>query len=389
MDHKQMTLGQGNRLSLTLDELSRYQNQCAKHFSFSLTLACPLSCKHCLVGAGPDQGHTTMPFEDAQVYASQMEELYTCGVRSIGFTGGEALLASKQVGVISQKAAEAGLVCGIVTSGYFFRDERAIRTLVKKYPGIQVWNLSIDAYHLEFVAKEQIKLAYEVIKSMGLKVDLRLTYHAPATDMDQEILDYLQSFAEPDDLSCQKIRKYGRARELDMPGEPENIHWTRPCVTQGVVIRYDGSVAPCCCSLVESRLHPFQFGNARERKLKDIYRDFMCHPLLQHIRLLGFSELIRWLTDSSYFEELPDYLPDDICDLCPVLFNHPTISRYLDYKAATPENVLRTAVATFRLMQEKYMLEDALDRFIHLRGKLEGYEQACELLQHPENFSVY
>ncbi|WP_066633685.1 radical SAM/SPASM domain-containing protein [Desulfolucanica intricata] len=378
-----------NRISLTQDQLALFQNFGAKHISFSVTLACPLSCKHCIVGAGPHMQHTTMPLEHAEFYASQMKELAEQGVKSIGFTGGEPLLASKQVALISEKAAAAGLDCGIVTSGFFAEDKQTIIKLAKKYPAIKIWDISIDAYHVKYVAKNKIKLVYQVLNSLGLKANLRFTYHIPMTEQDRELYDFLKTFAEPNDLFSQKLRNYGRAGSINMTLQPENVNWNKPCMTPGLVIRYDGSVAPCCCSLVESRKHPFQFGSALERRLTDIHRDYMCHPLLQHIRILGFSELMRWLVDTDYFYELPEQLPVDICDLCPVIFEHPDISKYLYRRASKPDNILRTAVAAFRVLQERVMLEEAVKKFSNLRDRPEGYELACELLKNPDKYSLY
>ncbi len=76
------------RVTMTLDELGKMQAVAGIHLTFSLTLACPLSCAHCIGDASPDKGKTTMPVEIARHYAEQMPELFDHGIRIIGLTAG-------------------------------------------------------------------------------------------------------------------------------------------------------------------------------------------------------------------------------------------------------------------------------------------------------------
>ena len=47
------TMEPNPKLALTLRELSACQHLARTHITFSLTLACPLKCAHCIVDAGP------------------------------------------------------------------------------------------------------------------------------------------------------------------------------------------------------------------------------------------------------------------------------------------------------------------------------------------------
>ncbi|MBI3950746.1 MAG: radical SAM protein [Acidobacteria bacterium] len=372
------------RARLTLNELAKVQSIAAKHITFSLTLACPLKCAHCIVGAGPDKGYTTMPVEVARNYAAQMPALYAHGIRYISFTGGEPLLARAQLRILSTAAAEAGMECGVVTAAHWATGESITRRVVESFPGIHLWDLSVDAYHSNFVSLEKIRIAHQAIKSLGRCASLRFTYHDPLTDEDREILKFLGTFAEESEIFSQKIRKAGRGKDLGIPDSHKFHPWRKPCITQGMVVRYDGSLGPCCISLVEERRHPFQLGDARNRPLTEIHTHYMSLPLLQLIRLIGFMEVMQWLEEADLNKELPGSLPDDVCDLCPMLFTNPRITEYLTNRVAKPENRLRIAVLASRLLGEHQMLQRTVRELREGASEIEGFELAAALAVQPD-----
>lgn len=364
---------------MRLDQLAGVQSVAATHVTFSLTLACPLKCAHCIVEAGPEKGYTTMPVEIARQYAEQMPELAARGIHTLSFTGGEPLLAREQLRVISNAAAEHGMDCGVVTAAHWSPNEEAALKVIESLPAINVWDISIDSYHEDFVSFNNVRVAYEAARKAGRQATIRFTYHDPLTEDDRRILDFIYSFADEPHICSQKVRTVGRGDELGIAGSHKFHPWTKPCVTQGMVVRYDGTLAPCCVNLVEARQHPFQFGDSRLRPLADIHADFMSHSLLQLIRVIGFVDLMRWLDDAGLADDLPEDLPDDVCDLCPMLFTNARLASYLADRASRPENRLRIAVLASRLLGEHEMLHRVVNELKDQGNEIEGYESAAAL----------
>jgi pyruvate-formate lyase-activating enzyme len=331
------------------------------------------------VDAGPELRTTTMPAEIAYHYAEQMPELFRHGIRIVSFTGGEPLLAREQLKVLSSAAAEAGMTTGVVTACHWATSVDSARRIIESLPGIDVWDMSIDSYHEEFLNFDRVRTAYEVVKSVGKRGILRFTYHDPLSSSDKRILKFIDGFAEATDVCSQRIRSVGRAS--DLPIIQANGHPTlaKPCWTKGLVVRYDGTMAPCCISLVEDRQHPFQFGDARRRPLAEIHADYMSHPLLQMIRVIGFGEVLRWLKEAGVDEDLLGPMPEDVCDLCPKIMSNGTLGEYLASRAAEPHNRLRIAILASRLLGEHTMLQRTVRELSSQAERIEGFELAAEM----------
>jgi len=368
---------------MTLNELADFQAIAGHHVTFSMTLACPLRCEHCIVSASPDLGHTTMPVEIAAHYAAQMPELAASGIRSLSFTGGEPFLARRQVKLLSDAAAAVGIGCGVVTAGHWGKSRRLADELVASFPGITSWDVSIDAYHLDWVTLKTVTTAVEAARDAGNSVTIRFSYRDPPTDLDLEILAHVRSIRGVK-VASQRIRTEGRAVELELEASTKYSPWVKPCLTQGRVIRYDGSVAPCCLNLVETRKHAFQFGDARTRPLAQVHDDFLSHPLLQLIRAVGFSEIWGWLQDDELTAELTGPLPDDACDLCSYLMRNPAIVKYLQERAAVPEIEARIAMLVSRLFGEDRMAKRLVERWradpTTRPSGLDGYEDYVDAM---------
>jgi organic radical activating enzyme len=348
--------------AMSLVELADFQSIAGHHITFSLTLACPLKCAHCIVNAGPDLKSTTMPVEVARQYASQMPDLAKIGIRSLSFTGGEPFLARQQVKLLTEAAAENGMNCGIVTAGHWATNPENARKLVAEFQAISNWDVSIDSYHLDWIEIQTAVNAIEAARDAGRKVTIRFSYTDPPNETDKRIWDTIHGIKGVK-IASQRVRTEGRAAKLDLLPQEKYSPWIKPCLTQGMVVRYDGTIAPCCLNLVEARSHPFQFGDARERKLAEVHGDFQSHPLLQLIRVLGFSELWRWIEEDGLSSQLPAALPDDSCDLCSLLMRKPAIADYLAQRAARPDVEARIAMLASRVLGEHVMAQKLSERW--------------------------
>jgi len=364
---------------LTSAELVQEQSSATKHLTFSLTLACPLKCAHCIVEAGPDKGHTTMPLEIAQWYASQMKELYDYGIRMISFTGGEPFMARPQLKVMSDACADAGMFNGVVTAAQWATSPRPAKRLVEAFPGIHLWDISLDTYHGEFVAFERVRTAYETVRECGRRAMIRFAYHDPLTPEDQKAMEFVDSFADPYDICTQRVRSVGRAADRPVIESQDQRTFVKPCMTKGLVIRYDGSTSPCCTNLVEERRHPFQFGDPRLRPLRDMHIDYVTNPLLQMIRVLGFGEIVEWLKKAGLESVLPEQMPQDVCDLCPHIMTNKIAANLVSELCARPDNRLKIAVLADQVLGEPEMLRRTVEELRANSENVDGLALAATL----------
>jgi hypothetical protein len=99
----------------------------------------------------------------------------------------------------------------------------------------------------------------------------------------------------------------------------------------------------------------------------------MCYPLLQLMRVIGFSELMHWLEESDVHDELAGPLPNDVCDLCPLLFTNRTIADLLKDRANIPENQMKIALLARKILGEPMMLKRVVEEFRYRSDSLEGF----------------
>lgn len=343
------------QVALTLEQLTACQHLAATHITFSLTLACPLKCAHCIVDAGPEKSHTTMPLEIAERYAAQMQDLADYGVKGVSFTGGEPFVARLQLSRMAEAAGRAGLQVSVVTAAHWAGTEARAKALVERFPAIACWDISYDAHHQPWVGISHIKNATSAIRAAGRKATVRVTYSDPMTDADRNVMAELHSIAETDCVA-QSMRPVGRGAELHERVDHGWTPWIKPCLTQGMVIRYDGSVAPCCLNMVESRAHPFDFGDPSRIQLTELHRRFASDPLLQLIRAIGFSQIREWVCEEGLEHLLPDPVPEEVCELCTAVLHQPKLAQLAMRRATAGDTPLRVAIITAKVLGEHTML---------------------------------
>lgn len=343
------------KVSLTLEELAACQHLASTHITFSLTLACPLQCAHCIVGAGPDKTKTTMPLEIAEHYATQMSALAERGIEGICFTGGEPFVARRQLTVMAEAAAANGIDVSVVTAAHWAKSAERSKQLVALFPMISCWDVSYDAHHTPWVDITMIAHAVGAIRGEGHTANIRVTYSDPLTEADFAVMQQLREINE-EDCVAQAMRPVGRGADIHVSTGHGWNPWVKPCLTQGMVVRYDGTVSPCCLNLVESRGHPFDFGDPRRINLAEVHRNFATDPLLQLIRVLGFGPIQEWAAEEGLDHLLPDPVPEEVCELCTAVMHQPELAQMATRRANADDAQIKIAVLAAKLLGETEML---------------------------------
>jgi hypothetical protein len=227
--------------------------------------------------------------------------------------------------------------------------------IVARFPAIRCWDISYDAHHRPWVGIAHIGNAARAIRAAGRKATVRVTYSDPMTAADVEVMQELQAIGETECVA-QAMRPVGRGEAMTVPADHGWNPWIKPCLTQGMVVRYDGTVAPCCLNLVESRRHPFDFGDPRRIDLAEVHRNFATDPLLQLIRALGFGPIRDWAIEEGLAQLLPDPLPEEVCGLCTSIMHTPALAEMAMRRATSTDVPLKIAVLAAKVLRETEML---------------------------------
>jgi pyruvate-formate lyase-activating enzyme len=349
----------GMGVSLTPEQLSALQSLSARHVAFSVTEACPLNCRHCIVNTTSVADHSRyLPLEKAREYACEMVALRRRGVEYVSFTGGEPLLAAEQLRIISEAAAVVGMHCTVVTSCHWARSKTAARRRVESFPHIHGWHLSTDIFHLEYVPVENVIRAADAAVAKERSVMVRMAAPIPLPDEHHRLRQTLVERLPKDvPVFVQPVTRMGRgatiATEVATCGSPA---W--PCIPNGMVVRHDGTVAPCCAGLVDQRKgHPFQYLTAASAGVVGAHDSWCKDPLLQLIRTVGFAPLLQWLKELYPDHELLKQTPRHPCECCVSLWRNPTVGVELRRRAELPDNRAKIAQLTALLFEEHFMGE--------------------------------
>ncbi|MCC7418249.1 MAG: radical SAM protein [Acidobacteria bacterium] len=344
---------------LTTEQLTGLQALSARHVAFSLTEACPLACRHCIVSTVPVADTTRyLSVEAAERYAGELPELAARGVVRISFTGGEPMLARRQLEILSRAAVASGMTCTIVTACHWAATPAAARQHIRHFDAIEHWHLSTDIYHLEFAPMEVVLHAAREAIGAGRKALVRMAAPVPLPAEHQALYSALLEQLPPGvGIAVQPVTRNGRGAAIatDVPaaGVPA---W--PCIPNGMVVRHDGTVAPCCAGLVDQRDgHPFQYPRADRAGLAAAHDRWCTDPLLQLIRTVGFAPVLQWVDEMFPDHPMAAAAPRHPCECCVRLWTSPPVAAAVRQRAERPENSAKIAELAAAIFGETFMQE--------------------------------
>ena len=296
-----------------------------------------------------------MPLDVAERYAAELPSLARRDVRFISFTGGEPLLAPKQIHVLSAAAVACGMSCTVVTGCHWAESDAAARRVMERYADISTWHLSTDVFHEEFVPRENVVRAAKAAIAANRTVTVRMAASLPLSAEHQEIvLDLQERLPQGVPIVVQPLTPMGRARDIDSEGATASVPaW--PCMPNGMVVRYDGTVAPCCAGLVDERDgHPFRYPLATEG-LAEAHSRWCTDPLLQLIRSVGFAPVLGWVAESFPEHPFATEVPRHPCDTCVALWRDPEVTAEIRRRADLSQNRAKVAELTEAVFGETHM----------------------------------
>jgi pyruvate-formate lyase-activating enzyme len=327
--------------TLENSQLIHIQKSSHQHIAFNITKSCPLKCRHCITSSkvhifGDDT--RAMPIDITEKCASELQDLRLQGVRRISFTGGEPLLATRQLHILCKSAAKAEIECTIVTSGYWAASKEAANFIVESFPEISVWHLSTDIFHQEFVPLGHILNALNAISNHGRKAVVRMTISDPPTKEEEDVYEIARSHVPMEiPLVVQHIANTGRAYSIDTGVDVKDMpSW--PCIPSGMMVNSDGTISPCCSCLAVTRSSCFSyFGNVKSQGLARMYKAWLDDPLLQLMQAVGLVPLLQWVYEAFPDRENDIYVSRNPCICCLKLFSDQAICEELRRRVDPPE----------------------------------------------------
>lgn len=311
--------------NLNLEQFTNLQKTARRHIVFSLTELCPFECRHCLVGSNDKtKKKLTMPLATVKRYVQDFVILAKMNVDRISITGGEPLLCPDHIKLLSYGALEQGMFCTVVTGCYWAVSDEAARRTVSEFSAVSCWHLSVDVFHEEFLPREYVAMAAEAVLAAGKQPVFRLTA-VKGDKVSQDIYEYLKRVLPEVPVVVQSL--YGEAgKDISSIRSVDSLAW--PCAPSGMLVRPDGSVAPCCGPLANGAFsQPVCFANASEENgLLPAYIEWYRSNLLLLMQTAGLRPLAFWISEVASEQTLSQMLSHNPCDFCVRLWNEPALA---------------------------------------------------------------
>jgi hypothetical protein len=288
-------------------------------------------------------------------------------IKTVSITGGEPFFELSALTDLSSALAEQGAGVTVITSAFWATSERKAREVLTRIPGVQRLVISFDRFHEEWVPRERIRHAYLTARALNMEAHVRLVRAAPPTDTDIELSQYVESFAENDDIEYQRLISYGRASQGIAEAGYSSSRRER-CPSTGPHIGADGAVTPCCNSIISIEgPHPLVLANVTEETPRQIRDNANNSLLLLMMRVLGATWIREILRNGGAAVNVPTLDDMSVCDLCFVACRDPDSGRCLaDWHAVAGNRVklYTLAVRNFGLEVHVPALRDALQEVL-------------------------
>jgi pyruvate-formate lyase-activating enzyme len=230
-----------------------------KNVAVSVTNACPLECKHCITNSTPRSDRALPNFETILTKFLARDDL---GAVSVTMTGGEPFYDLDQLKQLGKLAFNQGLSVGAITSAFWAKSVPRANMILDQLAGLTLLTLSTDVHHTDFVPREFVKNAYVAGKARGIRTHIRVCVQLPYTEGDKEILDYVRTFCDEEEVEIQQVIPYGKSSQHE---EFHKQEFTRQphCPALGPHLLNNGEIIPCCNSIVPLRgKHPLYIGDS-------------------------------------------------------------------------------------------------------------------------------
>ncbi|MBI2305989.1 MAG: radical SAM protein [Rhodocyclales bacterium] len=331
----------------------------------SVTMQCPLRCRHCITRSGPEITRQ-MSEDEALHYIRSARH----AVDHIGFTGGEPLLDQARLLRLIEAAKAERYVVSVMTSGHWgARPDHAKEIIGRmKAAGLDMLGVSLDRYHLDFIDVSRCCNIAEAADEHGIPLAVRVIAE-PGDDFAEQVKALL-AHTKASVHSHFPVR-LGRAETLAAAAFRHSM--TPPADSCETVTALDiepgGKVYACCGP--GPYMHggnPLALGNALEEDLFAIIQKALANPFMKVINTRGPKGLLDDLHAHGHARIVPlRAYYTDTCQLCLDICNNPQAVAVLREIYADPEtqrtqNAMQFAKMVGEFLEIRRFRQDTGDR---------------------------
>jgi organic radical activating enzyme len=217
-----------------------------------LTEKCNLRCRHCIVASGPEKTEA-FPEEWIDPFVHGIRR---AGIRRLGITGGEPVLATTSLFKMIKAAQRAGIASTVATNGFWAEDERDAAELARrlKAGGVDRLLFSADQFHQRFISCETIARGARSAEQAGMAYEIHVT--EPNGEEAWAVVSQLRKMGLQSIFSG-GIEQAGRAVNFT-DGEVVNEAIGRCAKVGNPLVLTDGRVIACCDLLVAPERRPVE-----------------------------------------------------------------------------------------------------------------------------------
>jgi hypothetical protein len=260
----------------------------------TVTGVCNASCRHCAPSCEP----TKSDRPDVAFFASVLRQASQVAhiKKDVAFVGGEPTLFPAELWQLLGIAHDCGFSPSITTNGWWGRNESRRSAFMEKFIqlGLRRIELSVDAFHQEFIPMKAIQAVLRECRTSGVSAIVR-----SSVNRNNRLGDALRGLdlhlLEGHLIASSPVIPIGRAAAVlaveDNFALPTVAGSCRDALN--LTVRYDGVTTPCC---VGTELVPsLHLGNARQTPVALLVERFMSSFVLKNLTELGPSCLLAML----------------------------------------------------------------------------------------------
>lgn len=289
----------------------------SRQLAFQLTWRCNLRCAHCF------QDHVN---ENLSVdKAKEIIDGFHCRdlIDMVTFTGGEIFLRYEDLSTLVEYSTNMGLETAAITNARWCSTEAMaydkLGTLKEK--GLTHLGVSLDTYHLEFVAENNYHYLLKVANEIALPIRITLV-----SDKNSERSKILLKELERDysfNTFEQFFMPVGNAKQLCQRAEYIDFEYLLdPCTGQNACTVFpDGRALPCCSVGTHESLSAGSFMTDSVDNIIDKLQENELHCQLRQEGPIGVLFSLPKQKQLEFFgQEFTS-----ICHLCNSLMNDPEV----------------------------------------------------------------
>ena len=303
-----------------------------RNIGISITTKCPVSCSHCIAGAGPERSEE-VPVEELIDWIEQISRYRNGYVRMITLTGGEPFYNIARLQTISSSIQNHGLYVTVVTNAFWASSPEKAADTLRLLPSVQAISVSTDVYHQSHIPLERVTNACIAAREEGRVCTVNVCTQDTRNEQYKQILRQLQKTLKSDTIQTMITLPLGRGSDtLDPSAYPLTKRiLKKPCFTINFpIILPDGRVMACCgASVGLSGAHPLVLGNIRQNSLQTILDNAARDPLIFALRTYGPGKIARIFKKKGYGNLPETYIKNCLCDICMHLLQDEQISGLL------------------------------------------------------------